>query len=131
MGQCYTVYLKIKIEDEAGATKALQDRIAKGEDDHTDYSLDHYAKLGLGTEKLDDMLRIIFGGWEGELKPSYDGVKGKLMSDFDCCYGWEGVMITAFNDIAPYLKDGSYIKIYPDSGCDYCKVEGGKPVWKS
>ena len=130
MGQCYSIVLKVKVNDEAGAVKALQERIAKGEDDHTDYSLDHYAELGIGTDTLYDLLRIIFGGWEGKLVRD-DKMNDKFTSDFECGYGWEGVMMTAFNDIAPYLKDSSYIRIYPDSGCDYARVECGKAVWKS
>lgn len=40
-------------------------------------------------------------------------------------------MITAFNEIGPYLKDGSSIKIYPDSGVDKAVVKNGKVEWES
>lgn len=125
MGQCYSINLKIKAKDEIGAVKALQNKIARGDQDHTDYSIDHYKQIGIGTETLPDLLRIFFGGWQGRLEEQ----KGILHSAFDCCYGWEGTMIEAFNELAPFLKDGSYIKIYPDSGVDHAVVRNGAAVW--
>ena len=38
-------------------------------------------------------------------------------------------MQEAFNVMAPFLKDGSYIKIYPDSGKDVGVAMDGKSKW--
>ena len=128
MGQCYAIRLKAVFNDGGGAAEALRKKIQRGDEEHTDYSLDHCRQMGAGTDTLDGLLRIIFGGWNCRLEPDEKGV---LHSSFSCSYGWEGVMISAFDEMAPFLKDGSYIRIYPDSGCDHCVVKGGKPVWKS
>ena len=128
MGQCYSIILKVKVNDEAGLVKALQNKISRAETERVQYNLDHFAELGIGTGTLEDLFRIFFAGWEGKFTSTPDG---KLLSDFDCSYGWENVMITAFDEIAPYLKDNSYIKIYSDSGCDYAKIKNGEAVWKS
>lgn len=125
MGQTYTVILKTKIKDKEGAKNALLNRIAKGEKDHTNYSLDHYKEIGITTNSIEELLKIIFGGWNGELKDTGKSLK----SDFDACYGWEWVMMTAFEDIAPFLSNGSRITIYPDSGKDVGVVNKGKVNW--
>jgi len=130
MGSCYNVYLKVKFTDEEKAALALQDKISWAREDHVYYSLDHYQLLGIGSEKLDDLLQIFFGGWYGKLKKQEDS-EGWLTSDFDASYGWEGVMMDAFDCIAPYLEDGSEIEIYPDSGKDHGIVENGKVNWLS
>jgi hypothetical protein len=52
-----------------------------------------------------------------------------MCADFDASYGWEGVMMDAFEVIAPYMADDSVIKIYPDSGCDHGTVIKGKCKW--
>ena len=127
MGQTYSVRLKVSFKDERGAVKALQAKIARGSEERVSYSLDHYRELGVGTETIGDLLRIFFGGWQGRLDQS---PYGGLVSDFDACYGWEGVMMDAFDILAPYLEDGSSVKIWPDSGVDEAVVTGGEATWK-
>ena len=56
--------------------------------------------------------------------------KSWLYSCFDASYGWETVMMDAFDKIAPFLEDGSEIKIYPDSGRDYGYVDNGEVIWQ-
>ena len=55
----------------------------------------------------------------------------KFNSDFDASYGWESVMIDWFDEVATLLSDGSYLKIYPDSGVDYGVVSGGIVDWEA
>lgn len=130
MGQCYTVYLKLEFVDEAGAIKALQDKIARGAKERTAYNLWHYEDLGIGTETLPDLLNIYYGGWEGKLRKSIVRVKGKEWdyygSDFNASYGWHRVMCEAFEAMAPYLADDSELKIYPDSGVEIYTVRDGR-----
>lgn len=127
MGQTYSVNLKLKFSDEKGAVKALREKIARGKDERVMYYLDHYRLLGIGTEKLTDLLRIFFSGWTGELE---EHPENTLSSDFGASYGWEGVMMDAFDEMAPFLEDGSSIRIYPDSGVDKGTVKNKKALWQ-
>lgn len=128
MGQTYSVILKTDFKDKEGAKKALLDRIAKGEQEHTNYSLDHFKEIGIGTDTVEDLMKIIFGGWEGKLLPVKNH-KNTFRADYDASYGWIGVMWAGFNALAPYLKDGSRITIYPDSGKDVGIVKDNKVQW--
>ena len=127
MGQTYSINLKLKFSDEKGAVKALQAKIARGKDEQVNYYLDHYLLLGIGTEKIADLLRIFFGGWTGKLEKHPENT---LSSDFGASYGWEGVMMDAFDEMAPFLEDGSSIRIYPDSGVDKGTVKNKKAFWQ-
>lgn len=128
MGQCYSVRLKIKFKDKDGAAKALREKIGRGQKEYTSYSLEHYKKIGIGTDTIEDLLKIIFGGWEGKLVS--DGSNPDILhSAFDARYGWEGVMTSAFDEIAPFLENKSSIIIYPDSGKDEAIIKNGKSIW--
>ena len=129
MGQCYSVELKVRFTDEQGAKKALQAKLDRHEEEHVSYNLPHFTdELGMSLDSLHDLMGIFFGGWNGRLTPAPDDREWEY-ADFDACYGWEGVMTDAFETIAPYLADGSVIKIYPDSGCDHGTVRNGKCKW--
>ena len=127
MGQCYSVEIKARFTDEDGAKKALQAKLDRHEEERINYNLDHFKELGIGTDNLHDLMGIFFGGWKGKLEPST--TDDWMCADFDACYGWEGVMMGAFEVIAPYMADDSVIKIYPDSGCDHGTVIKGKCKW--
>ena len=126
MGQTYAVSLKLHFKDKEGAAQALRDKIARATEERVIYSLEHYRELGIGTDTVEGLLRIFFGGWEGKLQ----NTGTSLESGFDACYGWETVMMDAFDLMAPFLEDGSEITIYPDSGIDNAVVQGGKAVWR-
>lgn len=129
MGQCYSVELKVKFRDEDGAKKALQAKLDRHEEDHVNYNIGHFTgELGLSIDNLHDLMGIFFGGWKGKLEPST--TDDWEYADFDASYGWESLMMDAFEEIAPYLADYSVIKIYPDSGCDHGVVKNGKCEWK-
>lgn len=127
MGQCYSVILKVNFTDKQKAADALNDKISWAAEERTNYNLGHYQELGIGSDTIEDLLKIFFGGWSGNLKTREDG---SMDSDFDASYGWEGVMMDAFERIAPYLEDGSMIKIYPDCGVDKGTVVNGIVTWK-
>lgn len=128
MGQCYSVEIKARFRDEDSAKKALQAKLDRHEEEHVCYNLDHFKELGIGTDNLHDLMGIFFGGWKGKLE-TCPGDKEWEYADFDASYGWESIMMEAFEVIAPYLADGSVIKIYPDSGCDHGTVRNGKCKW--
>ena len=130
MGQCYSVEIKARFRDEDGAKKALQAKLDRHEEDHVNYNLDHFTgELGLSTDNLHDLMGIFFGGWGGKLTPCPEPDEWEY-ADFDASYGWESLMMDAFEEIAPYLADGSEIKIWPDSGYDHGTVRNGKCSWK-
>lgn len=130
MGQVYNVIISEKMTDEKKVAETLRMKIERGKSEHVDYSLDHYKAIGIGTDTAEDLMKIFFGGWMGRLgsAPLPDGFT-EYTSDFDTCYGWERIMMEAFDEIAPYLADGSKIVIYPDSGADIAVVKGGKAEW--
>ena len=59
MGQTYSVILEMKVTDEAGAIKALHDKIADGEKDRTDYNVEHFRQIGVDTDTLEGLRREI------------------------------------------------------------------------
>lgn len=126
MGQTYSVVLEVKFKDKDGAAQALRNKIARAGEEGVLYGLDHYKyELGIGTDTIEDLLKIFFGGWDGKLID----YGTSMTSSFDASYGWEGVMMDAFDDIAPFLEDGSEIRIYPDSGKDRATVYEGIATW--
>lgn len=51
-------------------------------------------------------------------------------SFFHATYSWGAVMCAWFESIAPYLKDGSSMLVYPDSGHYEYVVKDGKAIVK-
>ena len=129
MGQCYTVYLKVQFNNEEGAIKALRDKIANGGKKDVD-DIAREEKLDLNT--IDGLLRHYYGNGEDNHKwtEGYPDPEW-LCGDFNATYSWESVMMEAFEAMAPYLKNGSEIKIYPDSGVDHAVIKKGKVKWLS
>lgn len=128
MGQCYDVNLCVRFKDEEGAKKALRAKIGRAKEERVVYHIDALKARGFDMNDIWDLMSIFFCGWGEKLKPSAN--KCWLYSGFDASYGWETVMMDAFSEMAPYLEDGSEIKIYPDSGRDYGYVEGGEAIWQ-
>lgn len=131
MGQCYSVNLKIKLKSgsEKRAAEALRAHMFG--DDRTNYHFDKFANLGVGTEKLDDLIRICLAGWKLTTYFTAESWGWKKYSnDFDCSYGWEGVMNEMFEILTPFLEDQSEIDIYPDSDSFHGHVENGKCIWR-
>lgn len=127
MGACYSVVLKVKVIDEVGAIKALNEHIVN--DTRTDYSLVKYAQQGIKTDTFDDLMRIFLAGWKGQ--EIFIHEKNGLTiyeNDFDASYGWEGVMMEMFQTLTPFIKNGSEMLIYIDSDYDKLVVKNGKCV---
>ena len=127
MGQCYSVIVKADLKDEAGAIKALQDKIKREDGNGVNYSIAKYAEIGIGTETFDDLMRIFLAGWNGQ-EVFIDG--NTYTNDFNATYGWQAVLAEMFKEIAPYCNDGSEINIYPDYGSENYVVENGIAVRK-
>lgn len=121
MGQCYSTYLKVKFKDEQGAVKAVQKRL---EGQGVDIEL-LGRETGLDYNTTDGILRHYYSDykWTPTTDPEV------LSGDFNASYSWESTMIEVFQLIAPFLQDGSELKIYPDSDYDYFVVKDGKAKW--
>lgn len=106
MGACYTVNIHVKLTDEEGAIRALQEYIKT--DTHTDYALEKNAKLGITPDTFDGLMRIFLADWGKGIQIEKDpsGWMG-YSNDFDASYGWEGVLHGMFNSIKPFLEKGS------------------------
>lgn len=128
MGQCYSVYLKVRFNDEEGAKKELRNKISRGKEEHIGYDVDGLvAKHGYDLDNMSDLLSVFFSGWGSRLKRDYRDTDIRV-ADFNACYGWEGVMLETFSIIAPFMEDGSFMKIFPDSDYDHLEVKDGKAV---
>lgn len=128
MGQCYTTYLKVRFNDEDGAKKELRNKISRGREEHIGYDVEGLvAKHGYDLDNMSDLLSVFFSGWGTRLKRDYRDTDIRV-ADFNASYGWEDVMIETFSIIAPFMEDGSWMKIYPDSDYDHLVVKGGKAV---
>ena len=117
MGQCYSVGLKIKVKHnlEEKAAEAL--RLHMLQDDKTEYNFEEFADFGVGTEKLDDLIRNCLAGWKSS---------PYCMEEV---YGWDTVMKEMFETLTPFLEDQSKIDIYSDGYSIHGLVENGKCNW--
>lgn len=126
MGACYSVDLKVNFIDEEGAVKALNEHMVN--DTRADYSLEKYANIGVTPDTFDGLMKILLA--EAQRKVviyEHEGFKF-YENDFDASYGWEGVMMDWFNVLAPFLKNGSELLIYPDSDYDKLVIKNGKCI---
>ena len=128
MSQVYSISLKFDFLNENLAKQTLQQKIARGPEEHINYGLDHYKNdIGLDLDNVHDLVRLIFGGWDARLHE--DGEPGWLYAGFNASYGWEDVMMTAFEEIAPFLEGGSALIIDVDEGVDHGIVKDDQAVW--
>ena len=122
------MYLKVRFKDEEGVKKALRNKISKAHEEHICYDIEGLvSRHHFDLDDILDIMSVFFSGWGSRLRDdsTHEGV---LSSDFDACYGWEGVMIETFDAMAPYLEDGSSLKIFPDFSYDLLEVNDGKAV---
>lgn len=127
MGACYSVRLKVKLQDEEGAIKALNEHMTNNT--RANYSLEEYAEQGVTTETFDDLMRIFLAGWKGQ-EVVIGEAKGFTVydNDFDASYGWERVMMEMFEVLTPFVKDGSELFMYVENDYDKLVVKNGKCV---
>lgn len=127
MGACYSVDMKIRLQDEEAANRVLRKHIY--EDTGTNYNLDAFAREGITLDSFDNLMRIFLAGWKKTPfgKTEKDGWV-IYSNDFDASYGWNTVILTMFELIKPYLEDGSQIIISQDNYTHAMTVQttGGK-----
>ena len=126
MGACYSVELRMKCRDERRTVAALQ-KFIRENPVNADFSLAKYAEEGVGTETLDDLMRIFLAGWKSQpVRKENEGDGFTAYSNgFTASYGWERVMIDMFFAVGETLCDGSELNIDCDDGVDQVVVEDG------
>ena len=145
MGQCYSVSLRVGwTADEANIKRASDALRKKIEDDelckNASYSLDKWKELGVepqnyldSSNSFHNLMRIFLAGWPVnyfDFREVRDRT-GKWWvydSDFDARYGWETILWEMFEVIAPFVDEGSYIEVAPDSGSWRLEAINGKAV---
>lgn len=120
MGACYSVNLKVNFVDESAVIKALNEHMKN--DTRAVYE-------SSATETFDDLMRILLAEHQRKVDIWKEKKWKYYENDFDASYGWESVMLEWFEVMAPFLKNGSRLIIYPDSGRDEVVVRNGKCVW--
>lgn len=113
MGQTYTVELNLSIKSEPELVKRSNEYFRAIE------VADKEEFINLNT--VDEVLRSVFPNLH-----SWGGAR--YSADFDASYGWENVMYQWFKAVAPALKEGSTIEVWPDSGKWKCRVTGSGAV---
>lgn len=132
MGACYSVRFTGELKDEKSAIKAMRSLIKRSE--NVDFNLDKHKKRGLGLDNFNNLLRVFLSGCSNPPQPIINDNGYIYYSDnFDASYGWETVMVNMFEEIAPYLKNGSQLDIYPDNehivyGIENGQIKGGRLV---
>lgn len=112
MGLVLSVEFEATVKDEAGAINAMKQKIERDMKNGTvDYSLEKNLERGVGTETLEDLIRIFLSGTRSKEEVVRDGNHITFQSDFDASYGWERVMLEMYDEIIPYLEPGSSLNV--------------------
>lgn len=128
MGASYSVDLVVSLKDEKKAVEILQ-RFVQTSD--AEFNIDKFAAIGIGTKTFDDLLRIILAGWKfTPVKIEQVGAYKKYSNDFDATYGWESIMIEAFEALVPVLRECSVLDLSADDAYVGFVVTDGKLVQK-
>lgn len=126
MGACYSVFVTVSLKDEKGAINALNQHIRT--DTRTSYNLERYANIGATPDSFDGLMKILLAEIQQEVHIERCNDWLSYENAFTASYGWEGVMMDWFRILAPYLKDGSQMLIYPDEDYDELVVVNGTSV---
>lgn len=120
MGQCYSVELSANIKDEENLLKALQES-----------NLANLAKLYGDCKTFEDVMSVLLRKEDkySDFSIAYaDPEYGKncYRGTFEASYGWESVITDTFKEIAPFLEEGSDIRVSPDNYFYRFEVRNGK-----
>ena len=127
MSACYTIELNMKFkspESMSDAVRSLQEYIKK--DAETDYDLESYAADGIGTENIDDLMKIFLSDRKRQRITITDSGEWKNYSaDFNASYGWESVLVKMFKILGVYLANGSQLDISIDNDYNGLVIRNG------
>ena len=122
MGACYSTSAIFKVEDFDGLRNKLVSIIRDGKETDRYGFVNWCIEERLGTTPIEDvsietLLRLVFTGFN---QNNSDTVEAAICggysigAGFDASYGWDWVMCDVFEDICPYLADGSWLYVEPD-----------------
>lgn len=121
MGACYSVEARLRFADGDGR------KFAKLMNEFIDENDGVTAFFGIKDtdprETAYDVLKILLPychDWGA------DNNGNDYTADFDASYGWETIMIDAFESCGKGLLEGSVVLIYPDSGLDVLEFQNGE-----
>ena len=126
MGQCYSVYLKVKVKDEKEFVRLSAEKLRGkflGLDIREDCFVGHDLATPLGNIKF-----VLASHQHNFDVMTNDNGWPVYRSDFDASYSWELVLEEWFLAVASTLEDGSEIEVYPDEGHWGYEVRGGVVV---
>lgn len=132
MSAGYNADLTIKVKDEKGAIKALNAFIdAKGKGlepfGPCNFHLAECKEKGIGRETLPDLISIIMGGYQEPLKA--EKVKDGFITYtkcFNASYSWREVLDGMFEELAPFIEDGSSLDYDSDDYHAGWQIVGGE-----
>lgn len=102
----------------------MQEYIKK--DAETDYDLESYAADGIGTENIDDLMKIFLSDRKRQRITITDSGEWKNYSaDFNASYGWESVLVKMFKILGVYLANGSQLDISIDNDYNGLVIRNG------
>ena len=123
MGQWYVVALRIK------PLKGKMEKLCEAIESHVRNNgydairIDLIKRDANAEERLKEMLDILYPGLEVLKERDGDFF---FESSFDGSYSRETAVCNAFCEMAPYLRSGSYMTVWPDSGHYTLKVRNGQ-----
>ena len=107
MGQTYSVELNLQIKDKDEFVKLGKEFMENSEAEFHGFN---------GIDEVDSIVGMILVFHQGQFKRVLSKTYRLYFSSFDASYSWETVLDSFWMAIAPSLKLGSYIKVWPDDG---------------
>ena len=107
MGQTYSVELNLQIKDKNEFVKLGNEFLNKTEAEFNKFQ---------GFDEVDSIVGTVLAFHQGQFKRILSKVYRLYWSSFDASYSWETVLDSFWMAIAPSLKLGSYIRVWPDEG---------------
>lgn len=125
MGQWYDVTVKMKVKDADGLIKKSVD-VFKTECP----KWYEEAKDVMPCDTVYGCVAFALAVYQHDFTAEHKGGTTTYHSSFHATYSWGAVMCAWFESVAPYLKDGSSMLVYPDDGHYEYVVKNGKAVVK-
>ena len=120
MGQCYSVTMKLKYNNEEELHKQLVKAMQ---------SQNCFWHTKDWSESTETLLKKFLYDIDISIKQFKNGsTELKVSSAFEQLYSWESLMIDIFKELTPAINNGSSLVIYPDSDYDRLVIKDGKCV---
>lgn len=125
MGQWYDVTVKMKVKDADGLIKKSVDVFKTECPEWYDEVKDK-----MPCDTVYGCVEFALAVYQHDFTAEHKRGTTTYRSFFHAPYSWGAVMCAWFESIAPYLKDGSSMLVYPDDGHYEYVVKNGKAVVK-